>query len=332
MRYSLLCTIGWAILLMLFLLSLSVGAVSLDLKQNFLALFGQGNSQVVFIVQQLRLPRTLLCLLIGAILAICGSVLQGLFRNPLADPSVIGVSAGAALGAGIAIVLIPSGLFFWQSHLIAIFAFIGGLVATLFVYKIGRSEFGSDVKLMLLSGIAIGSLAFAFLGILQFIADDSALRELSMWQLGSLSQANSYNITLCTMVFILIYWRFSHLAQALNALLLGDLEARHLGINIEKVKYHCIIFTALAIGIAVASAGIIGFIGLVIPHICRTLLGANHRTLIPTSALLGAIILLTADILARIIAPPAEIPIGILTALLGAPFFIYLLIKSKQQG
>ncbi|MBE2895663.1 iron ABC transporter permease [Pasteurellaceae bacterium HPA106] len=328
---ALFSSITLALLVALCLLSLSSGAVKLDIAHVVTALLGQGDSGNVFILQQLRLPRTLNAITIGAILGGCGAVLQGLFRNPLADPGIIGVSAGAALGAGIAIVLLPTALFGFQLGITSTFAFIGSLVITLFVYRLGQTPYGSQMTLMLLGGIAIGAIAFALLGLLQYIADDRALRDLTTWQLGSLAQSNYWHVGITVVVLILVLVRFHSLAQALNALLLGDIEAQHLGVNIERVKRQCIFLTALAIGIAVAVAGIIGFVGLVVPHICRGLLSANHKILIPASSLLGAVLLLFADILARAIAPPAEVPIGIITALLGAPFFIALLLKLKGK-
>ncbi|WP_279716193.1 FecCD family ABC transporter permease [Chelonobacter oris] len=325
-------TVSCVLLALLTALSLAIGAVDLALTQVLTALVGQGDDSTVFILQELRVPRTLLSMFIGGILGLCGAVLQGLFRNPLADPAIIGVSAGAALGAAIAIVLLPQGILLWNGiSPISLFAFFGGLGATLFVYHIGRSSSGTRMTLVLLSGIAIGSLAFAFLGILQFVADDRALRELSMWQLGSLAQGNQSAVLLCGSAFGLLFWRFKRQTNALNALLLGDLEAKHLGIQVDKIKYRCIYLTALGIGIAVSVSGMIGFIGLIVPHICRTLLGPNHKTLLPASALVGAMLLLSADILARKLAAPAEIPIGILTALLGSPFFIVLLIRNKGK-
>ncbi|MBE2894250.1 FecCD family ABC transporter permease [Spirabiliibacterium falconis] len=320
-----------SLLLGLSLLSLSTGAVKLELEHIITALFGQGDNATVFILQQLRLPRTLTALSIGAILGCCGAVLQGLFRNPLADPGIIGVSAGAALGAGIAIVLLPASLFGLQLGITSIFAFLGSLLITLFVYRLGKTQYGSQMTLMLLGGIAIGSIAFALLGLLQYVADDRALRDLTTWQLGSLAQSHYWHVIVTFIALIIVLLRFKQLAYALNALLLGDIEAQHLGINIERVKRQCIFLTALAIGIAVAVAGIIGFVGLVVPHICRTLLGANHKILIPASSVMGAVLLLFADILARAIAPPAEVPIGIITALIGAPFFIALLLKLKGK-
>lgn len=332
LTYSYFIAITIGILIISASYSLAVGAVKIDLWQNFPALWGDGKPNIVFILQSLRLPRTLLAILVGAILGICGAVLQGLFRNPLADPAIIGVSAGAALGAGIAIVLLPSSILLWQkTQIISLFAFAGGLLATLLVYHIGKTSFGTKMTLILLAGIAIGSLAFAFLGLLQFFADDSALRELTTWQLGSVANADNTSIALCFLALVLVFIVFQRQANALNALLLGDIEARHLGVEVERIKRHCIYLTAFAIGIAVSVAGIIGFIGLVVPHICRTLLGSNHQTLLPASALVGAIVLLIADILARVLVPPAEIPVGILTALLGSPFFIALLSKNKSK-
>lgn len=328
------------------MISLVTGAVNFS-YQDLFSVFGGAKTDKTelarSIIFDLRLPRTVLCALVGAILGLCGACLQGLFRNPLADPGIIGVSAGAGLGAAVAIVLLPSiqakisyALGIDTSWLTlsstSIFAFVGGLLSTLLVFKIGQTSYGTNVGIMLLSGVALGSLAFAALGFLQFISTDAQLRDMSMWQLGSLASANVNSlwvclIAICVMLFVLI-----RQANGLNALLLGEAEARHLGIEVESLKRKIVIVCAFGVGLSVAVAGMIGFIGLVVPHICRTLLGPDHKKLLPMSALMGAIILLLADLFARQVAAPAEIPIGIVTALLGAPFFIILLIRSRNKG
>ena len=313
-----------SLLVIFTLISLITGAVSLSWQDLFAVLTGNrtvDNELAFSIVYDLRLPRTFLCVMVGAILGLCGAALQGLFRNPLADPGIIGVSAGSSLGAATAIVLFPTSLlasFFpggadigWLTMSnSAIFAFVGGL----------------------LSGVAIGALAFAALGFLQFIATDSQLRDVSMWQLGSLSGANKQSLLLCSFALIVMLVVLLKQANGLNALLLGESEARHLGIEVEALKRKLVIACSLGVGLSVAVAGMIGFVGLIVPHICRALMGPDHRTLLPVSALMGSIILLLADIFARQVAAPAEVPIGIVTALLGAPFFLALLIRSKKRG
>ena len=326
--------------------SLMTGAVHLSGQDLLSIVGGRQTAQTELatsIVFDLRLPRTLLCSLVGAILGLCGACLQGLFRNPLADPSIIGVSAGAGLGAAIAIVLLPPNLlasFFPQTLDIgwlmlgntAAFAFLGGLLSTLFVFKIGQTPYGTNVGIMLLSGVALSALAFAALGFLQFISTDSQLRDMSMWQLGSLAGADTRSLLLCLFAVCVMLFTLLKQANGLNALLLGESEARHLGVEVEQLKRKIIIVCALGVGLSVAVAGMIGFVGLIVPHICRTLMGPDHKNLLPVSALMGAIILLIADIIARQVAAPAEVPIGIVTALLGAPFFLVLLVRSKKRG
>ena len=344
--FSIMTGVCISLLIIFMLFSLITGAVSLSWSQLLAVLLGNrtAENELAFsIVYDLRLPRTFLCVMVGAILGLCGAALQGLFRNPLADPGIIGVSAGSSLGAAIAIVLFPASLLTslfpagadlaWLSMSnSAIFAFVGGLLTTLLVFRIGQTPFGANVAIMLLSGVAIGALAFAALGFLQFIATDSQLRDVTMWQLGSLSGANHYSLLLCFFALLVMLVVLLKQADGLNALLLGESEARHLGIEVEVLKRKLVVACALGVGLSVAVAGMIGFIGLIVPHICRALMGPNHKTLLPVSALMGAMILLLADIFARQIAAPAEVPIGIVTALLGAPFFLVLLIRSKKRG
>ncbi|MCL1037331.1 iron ABC transporter permease [Shewanella submarina] len=279
------------------------------------------------IINNVRLPRTLLALCVGATLAQCGAVMQGLFRNPLADPGIIGVSAGAAFGAAIFIVLFAGA----PEYAVAIGAFLGGLATTLLVYRVATSSSGTSVVMLLLAGVAVAALFGAGIGVLTYIANDMALRDLSLWQMGSIAGAKWHFVWLSAAALVVISWQFHRSAKALNALLLGEAEARHLGVDVERLKYRMIFLCALGVGIAVAGTGIIGFIGLVVPHIVRMMVGPDHRLLLPLSALLGAVLLLIADVGARTLMPPSEVPVGLLTALLGAPFFIYLLLKQRQR-
>ena len=317
------------------LLSISVGPLSIGLKSTVSGLlnwltnmdFGTVAPYEQAVINNVRLPRTFLALGIGAILAICGAVMQGLFRNPLADPGIVGVSTGAALGAAICIVLLPS----LGEGFIAFSAFIGGLVTTLIVYRLATSQNGTSVVLLLLAGIAIAALFGAGIGILTYVADDNALRDLSLWQMGSIAGASWFYVGLVTIALAVVVYFFQKDSMALNALLLGESEARHLGINVERLKLRSIVLCSLGVGIGVAASGIIGFVGLVVPHIVRMLIGPDHRQLLPMSALLGAGILGMADIGARALMPPAEVPVGLITALLGAPFFIYLLLTQRHR-
>jgi len=317
------------------LLSVSTGPVSISLIDALRAVVNWATQQNIgniapheqLVINNVRLPRTLLALAVGAILAQCGAVMQGLFRNPLADPGIIGVSSGAALGAAICIVLLPN----THPLMIPISAFVAGLITTLVVYRLASSPTGTSVVLLLLSGVAIAALAGAGIGVLTYLANDMALRDLTLWQMGSIAGAQWIYVSLCVATLVFISWRFYQDARALNALLLGEAEARHLGINVDRLKLRLILLCALGVGVSVAATGIIGFIGLVVPHLVRMILGPDHRQLLPLSALLGATLLALADIGARAFLPPAELPVGLVTALLGAPFFIFLLLQQRSK-
>ena len=290
-------------------------------------------SQIQSIIMDIRLPRLILALLVGAVLAILGAVMQGLFRNPLADPSLIGVSGGASVGASLVIVLAGGAMLSPLAGLsiVALGAFIGGVVSTLVVYRVATSSLGTSVTTMLLAGIAIGAIAGAFNSLLSYFSDNQMLRQISVWQMGNLGGANWQKVSLIAMVSTVIFALLPSQAKSLNALLLGESEARHLGIDVQRIKRQLIILTALGVGVSVALAGLIGFVGLVIPHMVRLLIGPDHRALLPASALAGASLLLIADSIARVVVLPAELPTGILTALLGAPFFVVLLLKQRRK-
>lgn len=313
------------------LLSLASGALGLSAADTWAALMGQGEPLHSTVLWQIRLPRSLLALAIGGLLALTGALLQGLFRNPLADPGIIGVSAGAALGAGLAIVVLPGvGLAWLALGSTALLAFVGGVITTALVYSLARGPFGTSMGLLLLAGVAISALAFAVLGLLNYVADDEQLRNLSLWQMGSLGGASWPQVLLAGgCLALLTGWSLSR-AQAFNALLLGEADARHLGVAVERLKWQTVLFCALGVGVAVAVSGIIGFIGLMMPHLVRLWVGPDYRRLLPHSLLAGAALLLAADWLARCLAAPAEIPVGLITAALGAPFFLWLL--RQQQG
>ncbi|WP_422398777.1 FecCD family ABC transporter permease [Vibrio fluvialis] len=286
------------------------------------------------VIHEIRFPRTLLCMLVGAILALCGTVMQGLFRNPLAEPGIIGVSAGASLGAALAIVLLGNLNFDarWMNAItLPLCAFLGGALTTIVVYRLGTNKFGTSVTIMLLAGVAISAVSGAGIGYLNYVADDQMLRDLTLWSMGSFAGANWQSITLCGITLLGLYFYFTRRAMALNALLLGESEARHLGIPIQRLKRALIVLSAVGVGVTVSAAGMIGFVGLVVPHLGRMLVGPDHRNLLPVSALLGALLLTIADMFARVAAAPAELPIGIVTALVGAPFFLYLLFQQKGK-
>ncbi len=214
---------------------------------------------------------------------------------------------------------------------VAFGAFIAGLITTLVVYRLASSSSGTSVVLLLLSGVATAALAGAGIGLLTYLADDMALRDLTLWQMGSIAGAQWQYVTLSPLALLLISWQFYRSSKALNALLLGEAEARHLGVEVDKLKFKLIFLCAVGVGISVAATGIIGFIGLVVPYIVRMIIGPDHKRLLPISAVLGAIILALADVGARSLVAPSELPVGLVTAMLGAPFFIFMLLKQKNR-
>src|SRR5690606_1741129 len=214
---------------------------------------------------------------------------------------------------------------------VALGAFAGGFVATILVYRLATSNMGTSVATMLLAGIAISAFAGAINSLLSYFADNDMLRQISLWQMGNLSTANWPRVTLITLVAAILAVGFPRNSRALNAMLLGESEARHLGVDVQRIKTRLIVLTALGVGTAVAVAGLVAFVGLVVPHVIRLLIGPDHRWLIPGSAIAGAVLLLIADNLARILVSPAELPTGILTALLGAPFFVALLVQQRVR-
>ncbi|MCG6370314.1 FecCD family ABC transporter permease [Vibrio fluvialis] len=317
--------------------SITVGPMNISFRDSLSSLLLQSDDiakHINLVIHEIRFPRTLLCMLVGAILALCGTVMQGLFRNPLAEPGIIGVSAGASLGAALAIVMLGNLNFDarWMNAItLPLCAFLGGALTTIVVYRLGTNKFGTSVTIMLLAGVAISAVSGAGIGYLNYVADDQMLRDLTLWSMGSFAGANWQSITLCGITLLGLYFYFTRRAMALNALLLGESEARHLGIPIQRLKRALIVLSAVGVGVTVSAAGMIGFVGLVVPHLGRMLVGPDHRNLLPVSALLGALLLTIADMFARVAAAPAELPIGIVTALVGAPFFLYLLFQQKGK-
>jgi len=285
------------------------------------------------ILFDIRLPRLALGILVGAALAVSGAVMQGLFRNPLADPGLVGVGAGAGLGAIGAIVLgaaLPLALRDWFGYfLVPVAAFFGGWLTTILLYRLSTHRGRTSVAVMLLGGIAIAALAGALSGILIYLADDTQLRDLTFWGLGSLAGATWDKVAVAGPLIVLTLAASPFLAQALNALALGEGPAAHLGILVQRMKNIAILTVAAATGAAVAVSGGIGFVGIVVPHLLRLTIGPDHRWLLPNAALLGAILLILADMIARSIVAPAELPIGIVTATLGGPFFLWILMRNR---
>ncbi|MCB1676027.1 MAG: iron ABC transporter permease [Halioglobus sp.] len=318
-------------------LGLCSGAVSLgptEVLRAVLRLSPHGEySQAAVIIGQIRLPRVLLAAVMGATLGMSGAAMQGLFRNPLADPSLIGVTAGAALGAALVIVTGGDWLRGYTGlSLVSVGAFAGGVVAVLFVYHLATSANGTSVATMLLAGIAITALAGAVGSLLEFFADNDMLRRISLWKMGGLEGASYSRLAVAALVSGAMLLALPRHAGALNALLLGESEARHLGIPVERVKFALITWVAIGVGTSVAMVGTIAFVGLVVPHMVRMVCGPDHRTLLPGSALAGALLLVVADTLARVVVAPTELPVGIITAMVGVPVFISLLRQRHHYG
>tara|TARA_B100000780_G_scaffold202740_1_gene143843 strand:- start:15125 stop:16108 length:984 start_codon:yes stop_codon:yes gene_type:complete len=326
-----------ALLPVTIVLGLMTGPLFISWADMWLILTGSGiaNAQDTLVVEIIRLPRIILALLVGGILATCGALLQGLFRNPLADPALIGVSAGASVGASLVIVF--GSLWFTNGVLlglsaISMGAFLGALITSVIIFRLATGPRGTSVATMLLAGIAISALAGAATNTLGYLADNDMLRRMSLWQMGNLDGANWDRVGICGCAAILLAVLAPRESGALNAMLLGESEARHLGVNVEWLKRRLIIYSAIGVAISVAVAGVIAFVGLMIPHLIRLLVGPDHRHLIPLSAIAGAILLIAADTLARIVIAPAELPVGVVTAILGAPFFLWLLVLQRGRS
>ncbi len=315
--------------------SLTVGASGTSL---FAALIDWASDNEIGLREQvilfdIRAPRTLMGVLVGASLAVSGAVMQGLFRNPLADPGLVGVSAGAGLGAILAIVLgglLPATIAALTGiYTVPIAAFLGGWLTTMLLYKVATNRGRTSVAVMLLAGIAVGALSGALSGVLVYMADDTQLRDLTFWGLGSLAGATWGKFAVAAPLILLSLATTPFLAKGLNALTLGEATAEHLGIRVQRLKNIAILTVAGATGAAVAVSGGIGFVGIVVPHLLRLAIGPDHRYLLPASAFLGATLLLIADMISRTIIAPAELPIGIVTAIIGGPFFLYILLRNR---
>ena len=280
----------------------------------------------------IRVPRILLALIVGATLGISGAALQGLFRNPLADPALIGVSAGAALGAvsGIVIsdvIILPFEL---QHLIIPTAAIAGSLVVIALIYALTRGFKQSEITYMLLIGIALNALATVGIGFLTFISTDSQLRGLSYWMMGSFGAVNWNLLLPATIIVSIGCTGLILIAHRLDILQLGEIEAWRVGINVKKIKMAVILISSFMIGISVSLSGIIGFVGLVVPHLVRLIAGTNHTYLLTGSALMGVTITVLADLFSRVVISPAELPVGLATSALGAPFFLFLILRLKK--
>lgn len=276
----------------------------------------------------IRLPRVVLCLLVGSGLAVCGAVLQGVFRNPLADPALIGVSSGAAVGAVAAILFGAASL---GGVGLPLFAFVGGMVATLVAYLAARHSGRTEVVTLVLTGVAVNALCGAVVGLLTTYANDAQLRSIVFWSMGSVGGATWDSVASAVPFILLPALLLLRYGRTLDLLTLGEREASHLGVAVERVRLVLIALGAVVTGATVAVAGMIGFVGLVVPHLLRLLGGPTHKRLLPAALLGGAILLLGADLLARTVAIPAELPLGVVTGLIGGPFFLWLLIRTRRE-
>lgn len=321
-------------------LSLCVGAYSISL-QEITSILGrylmakEVEESSLFLIVQIRLPRIVLGLLVGAALAISGASIQIVFRNPLAEPGLIGVSSGAMFFAAGFIVLknyLPFDLGLWGDYIgMSGAAFTGGLLATVLVYRLSSKGGRTTVSIMLLAGVAITALGGGLTGILIFYATEAQLRDITFWSFGSLSGANWGIVSLLAIIITIAVIGITKSAKQLEIMQLGDQEASYLGVEVEQVKRRVVILVVLMVGVCVAFTGLIGFVGLMVPHLVRIYFKeASFAKNVVYTGLLGAILLSLADMIARTIVAPAELPIGILTALLGAPFFLWLLVKQKS--
>jgi iron complex transport system permease protein len=335
-------TMSAVLLVAMVLLSLSVGAtgISLDVLPSVIAdLFagtGIDTERERLVLLDIRLPRTLLAMFVGTALALSGAMLQGLFRNPLADPGIIGVSAGAALAA-VSVIALGQGIAAPVVALLGIYAvpiaaFLGAMAATMVLVAIAGRHGQLMIGTLLLAGIAIAALSQALLGLIAFVSDDRTLRDLTLWTLGSLAGASWTKVLAVAPCGLLLVLLVPRLVRGLNGFLFGEAEAFHLGVDIETTKRLIIVAMAASVGAAVAVSGIIVFLGIVVPHFVRLLTGPDHAYVLPASALLGASLALGADVIARIVVAPAELPLGIVMAIIGAPVFLHLVLKRGVGG
>ncbi|ROQ69396.1 iron complex transport system permease protein [Streptomyces sp. 840.1] len=324
-----------AALVLCSLLSAGLGAYNIPLGdvlasvQHRVGLGGHALDRVgESVLWNVRLPRVVLALLVGASLGCAGALMQGVFGNPLAEPGVIGISAGAAVGAVASIAL---GLSFFGNWTITVCAFVAGLLTVLLVYALSRSGGRTEVVTLILTGIAVNAFAGALIGLFIFFADNAQISQITFWQLGSLAQATWPKVLAVLPCAALGLLLAPFYARKLDLLALGERPARHLGVDVERLRVVLVLVVALLTAAAVAVAGIISFVGLLVPHLLRMANGPGHRFLVPGSALGGALVLVAGDLAARTVADPAELPLGVLTALIGSPFFFWLLRRTRRK-
>ena len=320
-----------ALLFVIALIALGIGAIPVSLSDAFAIDSGRELQRTVLL--EIRGPRIVLAAGVGAALAVSGAALQGLFRNPLADPGLIGVSSGAAVGALCMIVFGGSMVVAqaWMPYLVPGAAVAGAAGVTLFLYAFARRYGNFSVTTMLLVGIAINALATVAIGAFEYLSDDTQLRTLIFWMMGSFGRATWSTVLPALGVIVAALAVLLRTAEPLDVLQLGESEAHYLGVDVESLKRRIILFSAAAVGAGVAVAGIIAFLGLVIPHLVRLLGGAAHSYVLWGSALLGATLAVVADTVARTAVVPAELPVGLVTSAMGAPFFLWLIARVRTS-
>tara|TARA_Y100000052_G_scaffold26550_1_gene31694 strand:+ start:834 stop:1994 length:1161 start_codon:yes stop_codon:yes gene_type:complete len=334
--------IGMGILVVLLLFCAYVGLIRgslpIDIEQQF-RYFISGvntvensvaNTTHWYVLSEIRLPRVIMTMLIGALLAVSGCAMQGLVRNPLADPGLIGIAGGAAAAAALSMTIVPPLIPALESIWVAMWAFGGALLSVWTVLRFSNGPQGVSVAALILAGVAINALTGTVIGAISYVASDDALRQISYWTMGSLAGASWALCGLIALAGLVAFTGLMKSRNALNLLALGEKEAAYMGLNVTRYKHWVLWLVAFSVALATALCGIIGFVGLVVPHMCRAIFGVNHQVLIPASALTGALLLIVADTLARTLFVPMEIPIGIVTSAVGAPFFLYLLWQQRR--
>ena len=323
-----------ALLIIVLLCAIAFGAVPISLHDMFSGLgnliTGRGPDNIYQgVFAQLRLPRVLLCAITGAILAVSGVLMQGLFRNPIVEPGLVGTSSGAALGASIVFVLAPKFSPELKSIagplLVPIVAFCGALFATYIVYSLAKNAKRVSIMSLLLIGIAVNAVCLSGTGFMSYIARDPQARSITFWNLGTFSGASWQQVFIVGVAATVIFIISLFYSKQLNALLLGEEEATYLGVDPDKLKRRIMLLNTAMVSVATAFVGVIAFMGLIVPHVLRLLIGSDNKRLLPASMILGATLLVLADMCARLVLAPAEVPIGIITSLVGAPVFIILL-------
>ena len=317
------------LLLFVLLISFSLGSYSFPVLS---ILMGNTSAIETTIFSEIRVPRVILAAIVGASLSVSGACLQGLFRNPLADPGLIGVSAGAALGASTIIVFGSSltSAFIFSTFLLPLSACLGSGLVILMLFLLTRGFGHQGVTYMLLVGIAVNAIASVGIGILTFISSDSELRSLTFWTMGSFGGI-TWSLLIPALIIIFISFLFLlPVLRNLDILQLGESEAKRLGVNVKSLKYRIILASAASVGASVSLSGMIGFVGLVVPHLLRLLSGVNHTYVVIGSALLGSSLMVFADLLSRLLIQPAELPVGLITSAIGSPFFLWLIFRINK--